>query len=158
MNGGKKEGRPHRRPSYWTPRTLLNEVDHSEVPVRVARAGRKEQLVRLPVQGRSAAELEAPQSVNCDRLPCRVLDRAHQFSRSQVVSVDVPGRRVVRNQQRAAQSSKRLRSHRHPPRLVQRLALRKALHERSIFPENVDVSPCAPDVLAYVTYTWPAIS
>jgi hypothetical protein len=57
-------GRPSRSP---IPTALLDEVNHSEVPIRIAGPRRKEQLVRLAIQSRSATELESPQSADRNR-------------------------------------------------------------------------------------------
>src|SRR5579863_3251664 len=120
---------------------LLFKRDHTEQTVHVVvGSGSEEQLIRLAIVRSAPAELDSPKLVNLNRLACGILDRTYKLPSLEIKSIDGSGVGVVRDQKSIAQRTEILRSHRESPRLVQRFSMRKPLHERSIFAENVDVT------------------
>src|ERR1700731_3172090 len=75
----------------------LEFVDYPEVAIGVAGAGRKEELILLAVQRRSASELDSPEPADLDCVAGGVLDRALEFSSRQAIAIDCAGAGVVRD-------------------------------------------------------------
>ena len=113
--------------------------NHAECAGEIAlRTGRKEELVRPAVFGRSAPELNSPKLVDRDDLAGRVLNRADVLASHGIEAVDVAVVGVVRDQQGVAERTEIAGRDRHPPRLVQVRTLGQPLHERTVLAENVN--------------------
>src|ERR1700721_2254612 len=99
---------------------LLRQSDYPECSGKVVgRTSGKEEVVGAAIFWLSSTELNAPQLVDNDFLPVRILYRTHKLAGFEIESVNRTGISVVRNQQRIAQLAKILWRNRESPRLVQ---------------------------------------
>src|SRR5258708_2271746 len=122
------------------PPPLLGD-DCSEVAIFVVGTGGEEEVVRLTIADCSPTKLNAPQTGDRDHLPRGGLECTQCLASRQIEGVDGTGRRIVRYQQRIAESSEIAGSYCQTPRLVKRSTVREVLHKCSIFAEDVNVTP-----------------
>jgi len=105
---GRENGRPPLRAAfasgYAALEKLLDDYD-SEEAIGVAGTGSEEELILEPICGSSAAELNAPQSIDGDRRARCIPQRAHEFTSDMIEGVDGASAGVVRNQKGVAESS-----------------------------------------------------
>src|SRR5258708_9478846 len=97
--------------------------------------------VRDRIADCSSTKLKYPQTWDLDNLPSGGLECTQCLASRQIEGVDGTGRRIVRYQQRIAESSEIAGSYCQTPRLLKRSTVREVLHKCSIFGEDVNVTP-----------------
>src|SRR2546430_2635137 len=120
MHGVPKRRPPSQAASRDPRRNLtLPKEDEPEEPVRIARTSRKKELIRLAIGCASPAKLNAPQSVDEDRITQGIPHRVHELPGGEIEAVDRSPSGIVGDQQRIAQWPKVRGSHRETPWLVE---------------------------------------
>src|SRR5713226_344184 len=121
-------------------RRSASEVDGAEASVSVfVGAGGEEKFVSRAVVGSAAAEGESPELIDGEGFSGGVLELAEKCAGVDVEGVDATVRRVVADQQRAAEGSEIPGRERQAPGLIQNLAIaNQALEQDAGFAEDVD--------------------
>src|ERR1700733_330681 len=136
-----EEGVTHGSPQHRIINIDLINIDHAKNPVEVVLwSGRVEKLVVVALTLRSAAKLDTPQLIDDNVRAPGILDGSYESAGRRIEAVDGAGIGVVADQKRTAKNAKVGRRHSNTPGLVERLAVNKSLHERSVLIEDIDVS------------------